>query len=58
VTVTGFIWMRYSVVIIPVNYNLLSVNAAMAVTGSYQLWRKVRAEYFPQHAVGELQAQH
>jgi len=50
--------MRYSVVIIPVNYNLLSVNAAMAVTGSYQLWRKVRAEYFPQHAVGELQAQH
>jgi len=27
------------------------VNAAMAVTGTYQLWRKLRAEYFPEQAV-------
>ena len=27
------------------------VNAAMAVTGTYQLWRKLRAEHFPEQAV-------
>ena len=44
VTATGFIWSRYSFVITPVNYNLFSVNAFMAVTGSYQLWRKYSSE--------------
>ena len=28
-----------------VNYNLFAVNAAMAVTGSYQLYRKMMHEY-------------
>ena len=37
--------MRYSLVIIPKNLNLFAVNAAMAVTGSYQLSRKVTADY-------------
>jgi hypothetical protein len=45
VTITGIIWMRYSLAIVPVNYNLFAVNAAMAVTGSYQLSRKVQADY-------------
>jgi hypothetical protein len=40
VTATGLIWSRYSFVITPVNYNLFSVNAFMAVTGGYQLWRR------------------
>lgn len=40
ITVTGVIWSRYSTQITPVNYNLLAVNAFMAVTGSYQLYRK------------------
>mmetsp|Transcript_11967 Transcript_11967/g.15652 ORF Transcript_11967/g.15652 Transcript_11967/m.15652 type:complete len:132 (-) Transcript_11967:282-677(-) len=39
VTLTGVIWSRYSVVINPVNYNLLSVNMFMAVSGGYQLFR-------------------
>ena len=90
VACTGLIWMRYSLVITPVNYNLFSVrgtthgqtalarlgarsgrcmyaalnkrhlpghclsgptsiqvNAAMATTGLYQLWRKVSAEGQP-----------
>lgn len=41
VTATGVIWSRYSFVITPVNYNLFSVNAAMAVTGGYQLYRRI-----------------
>ena len=38
---TGVIWSRYSTVINPVNYNLLSVNIAMASTAGYQLFRKI-----------------
>ena len=44
VSITGLIWMRYSLAITPVNYNLFAVNAAMAVTGSYQLSRKFAAD--------------
>ncbi|KAH3726780.1 mitochondrial pyruvate carrier 2-like [Dreissena polymorpha] len=36
---TGLIWSRYSVVIIPKNYNLLAVNFFVALTGMYQLGR-------------------
>ncbi|XP_065157901.1 mitochondrial pyruvate carrier 2-like [Atheta coriaria] len=39
---TGVIWARYSVVIIPKNYSLLSVNSFVAVTQLYQLFRAVR----------------
>eukprot|EP00210_Caulerpa_lentillifera_P008203 g7832.t2 len=42
IAATGLIWSRYSMVITPVNYNLLAVNAFMAVTGLYQLYRKAR----------------
>ncbi|KAL4428355.1 hypothetical protein ABPG75_002444 [Micractinium tetrahymenae] len=42
ITATGLIWSRYSTQIIPKNYNLLAVNAFMAVTGLYQLQRKIR----------------
>mmetsp|Transcript_32822 Transcript_32822/g.93149 ORF Transcript_32822/g.93149 Transcript_32822/m.93149 type:complete len:108 (-) Transcript_32822:237-560(-) len=46
VTATGVIWSRFSTQINPVNYNLLSVNAFMAVTGGYQLYRKISHDYF------------
>ncbi|KAB1212760.1 Mitochondrial pyruvate carrier 2 [Morella rubra] len=46
VTATGVIWSRYSTVIIPKNWNLFSVNVAMAATGIYQLSRKIRQDYF------------
>eukprot|EP00241_Pyramimonas_parkeae_P013744 CAMPEP_0114257240 /NCGR_PEP_ID=MMETSP0058-20121206/18609_1 /TAXON_ID=36894 /ORGANISM="Pyramimonas parkeae, CCMP726" /LENGTH=77 /DNA_ID=CAMNT_0001371917 /DNA_START=156 /DNA_END=389 /DNA_ORIENTATION=- len=45
VTLTGVIWTRYSVVINPVNYNLMTVNMVMATTGMYQLARKIQADY-------------
>nr|XP_024365545.1 mitochondrial pyruvate carrier 4-like isoform X2 [Physcomitrium patens] len=41
VTATGLIWSRYSMVITPKNWNLFSVNIAMATTGIYQLSRKL-----------------
>ncbi|KAJ0045659.1 hypothetical protein Pint_04057 [Pistacia integerrima] len=41
VTFTGLIWTRYSLVITPKNWNLFSVNVAMAGTGLYQLSRKI-----------------
>ena len=42
ITATGVIWSRYSTQISPVNYNLLAVNMFMAVTGSYQLIRRIQ----------------
>ncbi|KAJ8751792.1 hypothetical protein K2173_025979 [Erythroxylum novogranatense] len=45
VTCTGLIWSRYSLVITPKNWNLFSVNVAMAGTGIYQLTRKLQHDY-------------
>ena len=39
---TGVIWSRYSMVITPINFNLMSVNMAMSATAAYQLYRKYR----------------
>ncbi|RZC39685.1 mitochondrial pyruvate carrier 2-like [Asbolus verrucosus] len=38
---TGVIWSRYSLVIIPKNYSLFSVNVFVAVTQLFQLYRAV-----------------
>ncbi|GAV85871.1 LOW QUALITY PROTEIN: UPF0041 domain-containing protein, partial [Cephalotus follicularis] len=48
VTSTGLIWSRYSLLIIPKNWNLFSVNVAMAATGLYQLSRKIKHDYLSQ----------
>ncbi|XP_078158509.1 mitochondrial pyruvate carrier 4-like [Carex rostrata] len=45
VTATGVIWSRYSLVVTPKNWNLFSVNVAMACTGIYQLSRKIQQDY-------------
>ncbi|KAL5719014.1 Mitochondrial pyruvate carrier 4 [Ranunculus cassubicifolius] len=45
ITATGVIWSRYSTVIKPKNWNLLSVSIAMAGTGIYQVSRKIRHDY-------------
>ncbi|KAF3451799.1 hypothetical protein FNV43_RR07895 [Rhamnella rubrinervis] len=42
VACSGVIWSRYSTVISPKNWNLFSVNVAMAGTGIYQLSRKLQ----------------
>lgn len=40
-TATGLIWSRYSLVIIPKNWSLFSVNVFVAATGLYSLSRAV-----------------
>jgi mitochondrial pyruvate carrier 2 len=42
---TGFIYSRFSMVIIPKNYTLLSVNVFVAITQSIQLYRALRYKY-------------
>jgi len=39
---TGLIWSRYSLVIIPKNYALFSVNVFVALTALYQVQRGIR----------------
>lgn len=43
--ITGFIYSRFSMVIIPKNYTLLSVNVFVAITQSVQLFRALRYKY-------------
>ncbi|RZC38571.1 MPC domain containing protein [Asbolus verrucosus] len=45
--ITGVIWSRYSLVIIPKNYNLFSVNVFVALTQLCQLYRAL--DYQRQH---------
>jgi len=42
---TGFIWSRYAMVINPKNWNLLVVNFSLALTGTFQLSRKLMADF-------------
>lgn len=39
---TGTIWSRYSLVIIPKNWSLFSVNVFVAITGTYQMIRGIQ----------------
>ncbi|KAG6458612.1 hypothetical protein O3G_MSEX010947 [Manduca sexta] len=39
--VTGLIWSRYSLVIVPKNYSLFAVNVFVALTSGYQLARAI-----------------
>uniref|UniRef100_A0A0B6ZXK9 Mitochondrial pyruvate carrier n=1 Tax=Arion vulgaris TaxID=1028688 RepID=A0A0B6ZXK9_9EUPU len=43
--VTGFIWSRYSLIIIPKNYSLFAVNFFVGLTGTTQLARIGHNEY-------------
>ncbi|KAF8891729.1 UPF0041-domain-containing protein [Infundibulicybe gibba] len=42
---TGFIWVRYSVVITPVNYSLAAVNFFVGLSGLTQLGRIANHQY-------------
>ncbi|KAF5474907.1 hypothetical protein F2P56_006760 [Juglans regia] len=55
VACTGIIWSCYSTVITLKNWNLFSVNIAMAGTGLYQLSRKIRHDYFSDEEVAVAQ---
>uniref|UniRef100_A0A336MPX0 Mitochondrial pyruvate carrier n=1 Tax=Culicoides sonorensis TaxID=179676 RepID=A0A336MPX0_CULSO len=51
---TGCIWSRYSLVIIPKNWSLFSVNLFVALTQAIQLGRAIHYHYFTDHAEGDL----
>lgn len=40
VSLTGFVWCRYSTQIYPISLNLFAVNLFMGFTGLYQILRK------------------
>ncbi|CAG9824057.1 unnamed protein product [Phaedon cochleariae] len=42
---TGVIWSRYSLVITPKNYSLLSVNVFVALTQCYQMYRALDYQF-------------
>ncbi|KAF5325648.1 hypothetical protein D9611_000125 [Ephemerocybe angulata] len=44
-TATGFIWVRYSLVITPINYSLAAVNFCVGLSGLTQLGRIANHRY-------------
>ncbi|XP_065584615.1 mitochondrial pyruvate carrier 2-like [Artemia franciscana] len=42
---TGFVWSRYSLVIIPKNWSLFAVNFFVGLTGLYQVSRAAKYQY-------------
>ena len=44
-TLTGFFFTRYSLLVIPVNYTLCSVNIALFLSSAWHLGRKLKADY-------------
>jgi len=45
-TLTGFFFSRYSLLVIPINYTLCSVNIALFLSSAWHLGRKLNADYF------------
>jgi mitochondrial pyruvate carrier 2 len=52
---TGFIYSRFSMVIKPKNYTLLSVNAFVALTQSIQLYRVLRHKHQTSKALSNVE---
>lgn len=44
-TLTGFFFSRYALLVTPINYALCSVNMALFVSSAWHLGRKVNADY-------------
>ena len=44
-TLTGFFFTRYALLVTPVNYTLCSVNVALFLSSVWHLGRKVKADY-------------
>jgi hypothetical protein len=44
-TLTGFFFSRYSLLVIPINYNLCAVNIALFGSSAWHLGRKINADY-------------
>lgn len=44
-TLTGLFFSRYSLLIVPINYNLSAVNVALFVSSAWHLGRKIKADF-------------
>lgn len=44
-TLTGFFFTRYALLVIPINYTLCSVNIALFLSSGWHLGRKLKADY-------------
>ncbi|KAF9264197.1 UPF0041-domain-containing protein [Marasmius fiardii PR-910] len=55
-TATGFIWVRYSLVITPVNYSLAAVNFFVGLSGLTQLGRIANHRYSTPAAEQKVEA--
>lgn len=44
-TLTGFFFSRYSLLVVPINYTLCSVNIALFLSSAWHLGRKVNADF-------------
>lgn len=53
---TGLVWSRYSLVIIPKNYGLFSVNVFVAITSSAQLYRAYAHHRMKERELKEAEA--
>ncbi|GMN27933.1 hypothetical protein TIFTF001_001860 [Ficus carica] len=51
---SGLVWAKYSTVITPKNWTLLSVSIGMAATAGYQLARKIRHDFSANKSSDEL----
>ena len=49
-TATGFFFTRYSLLVIPINYTLCSVNVALFLSSGWHLGRKIKADYIDDHS--------
>lgn len=44
-TLTGFFFSRYALLVMPINYTLCSVNIALFVSSAWHLGRKIKADF-------------
>ena len=50
-TMTGFFFSRYAMLVAPVNYMLCSVNIALFSSSAWHLGRKINADYIEDKTV-------
>ena len=50
-TMTGFFFSRYAMLVAPVNYMLCSVNIALFSSSAWHLGRKINADYIEEKKV-------
>lgn len=52
-TLTGFFFSRYALLVKPINYTLCSVNIALFGSSAWHLGRKIKADFIDEKAESE-----